>query len=243
MSGTSLRAPGSINDARAAAHLAIGQRLEAIDLTPLLIYTITGAPASALPFLTWQFDISSPFWELLGAGETQTALVQNAIQMHRYHGTVYAIQTIMKTIGFPSVTIQEGQASWGGSQYPSNQGWAVFRVLAPAGGAAVNATTQMLAVAAIEFFKPARSVLDSLWFQQPAIAEPAIGVSDWFTALGQDAPITITDTWTAPFAPVREAWGITPYYNALYDHAGITYGANEPAIADGPITQGGNPIE
>src|ERR1700686_3604361 len=58
-----LQLPPSINDSRSSALMDLVARLAAIDLTPLLVYRIDSVPASALPFLAWQFDILSPLWQ------------------------------------------------------------------------------------------------------------------------------------------------------------------------------------
>src|SRR5580700_10929086 len=58
-----LQIPPSIDDTRSQALMTLVERLGAIDLTPLLVYRIDSVPASALPFLAWQFDIISPLWQ------------------------------------------------------------------------------------------------------------------------------------------------------------------------------------
>lgn len=239
--GASLSAPGSINDARTAAHLAIGQRLGKIDLTPLLIYTLGNPAAGVLPLLQWQFDLSSPLWALLGGEESQVALVRQAIPLHRYQGTLYAITTIMAALGFADVTVQEGQGTWGGSSWPSDQGWAVFRVLAPA-TAPVAAMTQQTAIAAINFFKPARCWLDSLWFSAPPQSE-TIAVADYYGVPGQEPPIAISDAFSVPLQGIADVKTTSPTYDTHFYFAGLTYGANEPAIVDSGITIGGSPTE
>ena len=35
----------------------------------------------------------------------------------------------MAGLGYANAIVQEGQNSWGGTTWPSNEGWAVFRVL------------------------------------------------------------------------------------------------------------------
>src|SRR5579864_6144170 len=60
-----LQIPPSINDSRSRAIMDLVKRLGGIDLVPLLVYRIDSAPASALPFLAWQFDILSPLWQAL----------------------------------------------------------------------------------------------------------------------------------------------------------------------------------
>ncbi len=71
-----LRPPPSISDLRAQGIYAIIARLGALDLTPLLVYTVTYAPESALKWLAWQFDVLDPQWQLLAgpAGESIDAL-------------------------------------------------------------------------------------------------------------------------------------------------------------------------
>jgi hypothetical protein len=67
-----LSPPPSINDLRAQGIYAIIARYGALDLTPLLLYTIGNAPKSALKWLAWQFDVLDPEWQLLAgpAGES-----------------------------------------------------------------------------------------------------------------------------------------------------------------------------
>jgi len=49
------------------------------------------------------------------------------LPLHKIMGTPGAIVQALALCGF-TATCYEGQASWGGSAYPPNQGWAVFRV-------------------------------------------------------------------------------------------------------------------
>ncbi|MGH7102878.1 MAG: phage tail protein [Acetobacteraceae bacterium] len=239
--GSSLSAPGSINDARTAAHLAIGQRLGKIDLTPLLIYTLANPAAGVLPLLQWQFDLSSPLWALLGSQESQVALVKQAIPLHRYQGTEYAITTIMAALGFSGVTILEGQSSWGGVSWPGNEGWAVFRVVTPA-TAPVAVMTQETAIAAINFFKPARCWLDSLMFTAPPQSE-TIPVSDYYGVPGQEPPIQISDSFSVPLQGIADSFAQSTFFNGVYYAAGgILATGTAAAIVDDGITIGGTPV-
>ena len=277
--GSSLNAPGSINDVRTQAHLLLGQRLGAIDLTPLLVYTVTGAPASALPFLAWQFDVLSPWWQLLAGPDSQTAIIQQAVALHRSAGTVSAITTILENLGFPIVEIQEGQNSWGGTQYPADEGWALFRVLVtqmtggpqtyPASWDAVTdidsltnidvlaeagtleptpvtAAQETQAVQAINFFKPQRDILDSLWFIAPPTAD-AVAVSDFITIVAanfiQERPLTVADFVSVQGWALADTKTIAPLYDAHFYHAGINYGAPQPAVADSGLVINGTPTE
>ncbi len=73
----------------------------------------------------------------------------------------------------------EGEAAWGGTNYPASQGRAACRVVinfaedesVPGGAAAAIAT-------AANFFKPARCLLDSVWFALGASSDSAPVPSD-----------------------------------------------------------------
>lgn len=121
----------SIDDTRTRAHLAIGDRLRTLDLTPLLVYRIDSVVDSALAPLAWQFDVANVLFQLLAPGDSPRALLKAAIPLHATLGTPAAIKTALESLGWPNVTIQEGQASWGGTSYPISQGWAVSRLLVP----------------------------------------------------------------------------------------------------------------
>ncbi len=270
-----LTIPPSIDDQRSQALLQLIERLDVLDLTPILVYRIDSVPDSALPFLAWQFDILSPLWQLLvptnasvdtltdidaladidtltegppdtagaqAASEVQRALLKIAVQLHRYRGTPWAIKTSLAALGWPNVTLLEGQSSWGGTAYPAGQGWAVFRVVIEIGGGQFvesNAPETISAVA--NFFKPARAWLDSVWFAEAPIADGAPSVSDKLTLEGilqyqldtVPVPNTGGEMLSVAGLPLADAVGpVAPQYNGQYAHSGITYGADEPAVAD-----------
>ena len=281
-----LQVPPSINDSRSQALMELIERLDTIDLTPLLVYRIDSVPASALPFLAWQFDIISPLWQTvapviqsvdaitdvdalididtLTEGPSvvtvqqsqviaaQRSLVKMAIQLHRYRGTPWSIETALATLGWPEVSIAEGQSSWGGTQYPANQGWAVFRVMIELQeGQTLDPAAPMSATAAINFFKPARSSLDSLIFVLPAQLDSAPTPSDRLTVGGiatyqvdiAPSPSDVTLSIAITLPPMIDLFGpATPLYSAQYRHSGISYGANEPAVADAALVLNGNPV-
>ncbi|MGA9742268.1 phage tail protein, partial [Candidatus Binatus sp.] len=54
----------------------------------------------------------------------ERALLMSAIPLHRFRGTPWAIRQALASLGWTEVTLLEGQSSWGGDAYPSNQGWA-----------------------------------------------------------------------------------------------------------------------
>ena len=124
-----LAPPASISDLRAQGIYALTARFGKLDLTPLLLYTITYAPDSALPWLAWGFDVADSLFQLIAPGADQRQLISQAVPLKRFVGTPYAIKTALATLGWPNAIIQEGQNSWGGTTYPSDQGWAVCRIL------------------------------------------------------------------------------------------------------------------
>jgi P2-related tail formation protein len=278
-----LQIPPSIKDSRSQALMDLVQRLGEIDLTPLLVYRIDSVPASALPFLAWQFDILSPLWQsvapvirsvdaitdvdalididTLTEGPSvaavrqseviaaQRALIKMAIQLHRFRGTPWSIKTALATLGWASVSIAEGQDSWGGSQYPANEGWAVFRVMIQLqDGQTIDPGSPDVATAAIKFFKPARSLLDSLLFVLPPTLDAAPTPIDILTLGGivsyqlDSAPVPSDAALSLAIIlpPTNDLYGpAAPLYSAHYRHSGITYGANEPAIADSALMLNG----
>jgi P2-related tail formation protein len=182
----------------------------------------------------------------------QRALLELAIPLHRMRGTPAAIKRALGALGWASATIAEGQDAWGGAAYPSNEGWAVFRVMVNlAAGQSVAAGAVETILAAVNFFKPARAWLDSIWFVAPPISDGAPAPSDRFTLTG----IAQSQIDSAPFpgdgaltiamdpAPLADAVGpIAPLYNAHYRHSGITYGANEPVVADPALILNGTAV-
>ncbi len=268
-----LQIPPSIDDLRSQSLLATIERLDALDLTPLLVYRLDSAPDSALTFLAWQFDMLDPQWQLAAStsGEsidaltdidtltdvdtllsssssagptdfdTWRALLQTAIPLHRVHGTPSSISQALGSLGWTSVSFLEGQASWGGSAWPSSEGWAVFRVMVSLeAGQTVGANDATRIVAAVNFFKPARSWLDALVFEAAPLGDVAPAPGD-FTGAVDNAPAP-SDLLTAPLAPLADQRVIAPVYNRHYYHIGITYGANEPAVADSGVVANGVPI-
>ncbi len=110
--------------------------------------------------------------ELALTEAAQRELLKNAIALHRFRGTPWSVKQALASLGWPTVSLLEGQTSWGGVAYPSNQGWAVFRVMIDlAAGQGVSIGAASTAVAAVNFFKPARAWLDSVWFAVPAITD------------------------------------------------------------------------
>ncbi|MGH7932263.1 MAG: phage tail protein [Candidatus Binataceae bacterium] len=170
------------------------------------------------------------------------ALLRLAIPLHRTRGTPYAIKAALASLGWASVTLLEGQASWGGSTYPASQGWAIFRALINvAGGQEVAFNDALRAIAAIVFFKPARAWLDSLWFVAAPLADAAPVPQEMLVSVFSqiDTLAMPTDRVSAYAWPLVDTKLIIPLYDAHFRHGGITYGVNQPAVADAGVIVNG----
>lgn len=173
------------------------------------------------------------------------ALILLSTSLHSILGTKAGLQNALTALGYPGAIILEGQHSWGGTSYPSNQGWAVFRVLinlatVPADTDFSALETRMAAIC--NYWKPARCVLDSIQFQlylhdtvMPAPYD-VLGIFDTI------APLP-TDFLVAPAWLLSDSKQINPRYNAEYYFTGVTYGASEPQVADGPLIINGSVVE
>lgn len=263
----------SINDVRSRALLDLIERMDALDLTPILVYRLDSVPDSALLFLAWQFDLVAPQWQLgaqlsesvdlllnidaltnidtlsstggvsgLSDFDSLRALLKVAIPLHRTRGTPFAIKAALKPLGWPNVTLLEGQATWGGTSYPANEGWAAFRAqLSLAPNQTIADIDIARIVATITFFKPVRAWLDSLWFLGVPIVDTAPIPVDAVVSIfsrADAAPVPI-DIIGAPAWPELDLKAIVPLYDRHFVHTGITYGLNEPAVADCGVTVNG----
>jgi P2-related tail formation protein len=187
--------------------------------------------------------------EVIGA---ERNLIKMAVQLHRFRGTPRSVKSALAILGWDGVFILEGQNSWGGSQYQASEGWAVFRVmiqLQP--GDTLEPSAPGTVTATINFFKPARSVLDALFFVLPPVLDAAPVPVDRLT-LGGIAQFQL-DAGPLPsdgafsligvLPPTRDSYGPTaPLYSAHYLHSGITYGVSEPAVADSALNLNGKAV-
>jgi P2-related tail formation protein len=233
---------------------AIHRRLQQIDLSPLLIYRIDSVPAEALPFLQWQFDILSPEWVLITSGLAPGSaglrqLIKSAIPLHKTLGTPAALKTAFAALGWPNAVLFEGQNSWSGSSWPSNEGWAVFRVqFALSQTETVSAVALAQLTAAANFFKPERCWLDSIWFVLPPINDIGPIPTDEITLTGAQEfvadivpPPADSVTNQATTKPINDSYPrIAPMCDGHFFATGhLCGGGSQPSVADGPIVVNG----
>jgi P2-related tail formation protein len=182
----------------------------------------------------------------------ERALVKAAIQLHRYRGTPWVVKKALGTLGWSRVSIVEGQSKWGGTRYPASQGWALFRVLVQLeDDSLLNADAVAMATAAIDFFKPARSWLDSLWFVEPTVVENIAipidrvtlsGIAEYELDVAPAPSEGAVSIRVVVSMPADEMPPILPLYDSHYRHSGITYGDNEPRVADSALVLNGSPV-
>ncbi len=65
-------------------------------------------PAELLPYLAWSLSIEQE-WNFATTEQEQRALVANAVELHRYKGTPYAVRQGLKSAGFADAIISEGE--------------------------------------------------------------------------------------------------------------------------------------
>ena len=179
----------------------------------------------------------------------QREMLKSAVPLHRFRGTPWAVKQALAALGWTQVSLLEGQSRWGGAAYPASQGWAVFRVMINlVNGQAVPNAVVSTAAAAVKFFKPERAWLDSIWFVTPPESDVAPKPSDRLTLGGIvqyqiDAGRVPTDSALAiaiVSAATVDTYGPSiPIYDSHYRHSGITYGVNEPRVADSALVVNG----
>jgi P2-related tail formation protein len=208
-------------------------------------YTLTNEQSdilSGIDDLTDIDSLSSPSSSLGSSDyDSYRALLKIAIPLHATRGTPYAIKTALAALGFVGATLLEGQSTWGGNEYPSNEGWALFRVvinLTPSQNISSDDLTRIYAAA--NFWKPQRCVLDSVYINLGNESD-ALNITD-STSSGIVDALDITDAFGANI-PMSDTIGAVPTHDAQYSHAGFTYQNIPVGITDGPITVNGVPVE
>lgn len=197
-------------------------RLAALDLSVLLIYLIDIVNVDALPILAEQFDILGfKGYGLASTEAEKRAVIKKAIELHRYKGTPWSIREALRTLGYPTTTIQErigtvavpldGSWRYDGSRFygiPSSA-WATFRVIVSAVQAGVI-TPQIASDirALILEYKNARSALIGLAFGVDTTETLAMSLQD-------PVGVTIPNTEALAFWPAAN--GVTPL-NGTYQY-------------------------
>lgn len=152
--------------------------LDAIDLSPLLMYVIDTTSSEALPYLAKQLDVLGyKGWALATNEQEQRELLKKAIELHRYKGTPWAIKEALKSVGFGGAEIIEGISTVSRTGIYKRNGsiryntqnlydWALFSIVVDLGETkGVTADQTALALKLIDEYKNVRSKLVGINFK------------------------------------------------------------------------------
>lgn len=149
-------------------------RLESLDLTVLLMYVVDAAPEAALFSLAKQFNVLGwKGWNLCQTVDDRRELVKRAIELKKYSGTPWAVETSLVTVGFDGATVHEGiNVVYDGTNlfdgditFGAGDNWANFRVTVELpDGIVVDGPTLEKVVRLINEYKNARSKLVDVTF-------------------------------------------------------------------------------
>lgn len=111
-------------------------RFDNIDLSAVLMYIVDNSPVNSLFYLAEQFNVlGHRGWILADTEAKKRNLIKSAIELNRYKGTIYAIETAVKSVGFTFVEVIEhvgvdydGQYNNDGTITAAGGNWATFRV-------------------------------------------------------------------------------------------------------------------
>lgn len=130
------------------------ERFSELDLECILVSIIDNVPSSALPHLAEQYHITGNEGWIQALNDTERRnLIKSAIKMHRYKGTKYAIEEILKTLNM-SGNVQEW-FEYDGSPY-------FFKVILKILNRSLSFETEKTLRALINEYKNERSWLESI---------------------------------------------------------------------------------
>lgn len=155
-----------INDENAKVFNELFDKFGTLELTPLLIYLIDNVEPSALPHLAEQFHIMGFEGWLFGLSDKEKRnLIKNAVKIHKYKGTKFAIVKIFETLNI------EGQVSeW--FEYNGRPFYFKIKILLK--DRAYNAATFENLKKMVEEYKNMRSILEEINIESQFTAMP-----DW----------------------------------------------------------------
>ena len=133
-----------------AFDLLVKQRFSELELDKLLVYIIDSVDSSAIPYLAAQFDVLGyKGFRLAQNEDEQRAIIKKSIELHRYKGTLWAVEQALDSIGYSDAIIDEHVDGH----------WANFRVTITVGTHPINALEISDLVNMITEYKNTRSHL------------------------------------------------------------------------------------
>ncbi|MCG2614909.1 phage tail protein [Terrimonas sp. NA20] len=137
----------------AAFDALVKKRFSEIELDKLLVYLIDTVDASAIPYLAEQFDVLGyKGFRLAQTEADQREIIKRSIELHRFKGTLWAVEEALKAVGYGDAIIEEHVEGH----------WANFRVTVDIGTHPVNAQEIEEVVRMIKEYKNTRSHLVDL---------------------------------------------------------------------------------
>lgn len=139
----------------AAFDMLVKERFSELELDKLLIYLIDTVDAQALPFLAEQFDVLGYKGMRLAKTEAdQREIIKKSIELHRFKGTLWAVEEALKAVGYGDCVIEEHVDGH----------WAKFRVFVDIANHPVNVVEIDDVVKMIKEYKNTRSHLVDLTY-------------------------------------------------------------------------------
>ena len=207
-----------INDERFKALLELLDRQSEIDLSVVDVIDVDNVDASALVHLADQYNVLGyRGWLLCETEETKRNLIKESINLHRYAGTPWAIETAIKAVGFDGAEITENPGSTydGVIDYDAEENhdgrfWGAFIVDLNAGDGPLSNARVLLVERLIEEWKNVRSHLLRLIAFRPLLHNGnIIGADDFYDgSYNYDGSID----YTRPF---------TFFYDGDYQYDGV----------------------
>lgn len=137
----------------AAFDLMFKDRLDNIGLENALVYLIDTVDASALPYLAKQFDVLGFKGLMLATTIQQTRdIIKQAIALHRYKGTPWAVRQALVSIGYGDAVLTEGVEGY----------WANFSISLELGGQPLGPNEINNIVGMVNEYKNTRSWLSAV---------------------------------------------------------------------------------
>lgn len=152
-SGTVLADSVAYLDHVAAFDLLVKNRFSEMELDAILVYLIDYVTPGALPYLAKQFDVlGHKGMRLADTEQQQREIIKQAIELHRYKGTPWAVKQSLQSIGYGDAELIEG--------LPDH--WAKFRISLDLGDKPLGPEVQQDLVKMIYEYKNARSHLEDV---------------------------------------------------------------------------------
>jgi phage tail P2-like protein len=116
----------------------LDETFASLDLAAMAVYLVDQVKSSLLPTLAEQFSLlDEAAWLLAESEDARRNLIKNAVTLHRYKGTPWAVKEVVRLLGFGEIEILEGlggldydgQATFNGLRvYGDTGSWPVYRV-------------------------------------------------------------------------------------------------------------------